>query len=67
MADVLQALYKDAEHVKIKLDEEMTSYQHAKSQLSDLRRTNFVLWKHIKKLKRKYRKLKTQDFKEGDD
>jgi len=59
MSEVLQHFSRDAAVIKGRLDEEISGYQHAKGQLSDLRRTNFVLWKHIKKLKRKYRKLKT--------
>lgn len=58
MTEVLQNLYSDSELVKGKLDEEIAEYQQAKGKLSGLRRNNFVLWKHIKKLKRKYRKLK---------
>lgn len=34
--------------------------------MSDLRRNNFVLWKHIKKLKRKYRRLKHKGVEERD-
>jgi len=34
--------------------------------LSNLRRNNFVLWKHIKKLKRKYRRLKHNGIEERD-
>jgi hypothetical protein len=34
----------------------MAGYEQAKDKMSGLRRNNFVLWKHIKKLKRKYRK-----------
>jgi hypothetical protein len=60
MTEVLSFLYKDAELVKSQLDVEIADYKHTKRQMSDLRRTNFVLWKHIKKLKRKYRKLKVE-------
>ena len=34
----------------------MAGYEQAKDKMSGLRRNNFVLWKHIKKLKRKYSK-----------
>ena len=34
--------------------------------MSDLRRNNFVLWKHIKKLKRKYRRLNHKGVEERD-
>ena len=34
--------------------------------MSNLRRNNFVLWKHIKKLKRKYRRLKHNGIEERD-
>ena len=34
--------------------------------MSDLRCNNFVLWKHIKKLKRKYRRLKHNGIEKRD-
>jgi predicted nuclease with TOPRIM domain len=49
--------------VKAQLDEEIASYKDTKDKLSNLRRNNFVLWKHIKKLKRKYRKLRVDGIK----
>lgn len=44
----------------------MTRFEHSKNWLSHLRRNNFVLWKHIKKLKRKYRRLKHNGIEERD-
>ena len=66
MSEVLTFISKDAELVKSFLDEEMAQFKRAKSQLSDLRRTNFILWKHIKKLKRKYRKLRVNNPKQDE-
>ena len=49
-------VYEEAHEVKQIIDCELKEYEQTKTKLSDLRRQNLVLWKHIKKMKKKIRK-----------
>ena len=40
-----------------KLDREMVEYEESKDEMATLRRQNLVLWKHIKKLRKRTKKV----------
>ena len=51
-----------------KLEREMVEYEESKDELANLRRRNLVLWKHIKKMrKRNKRAAKMRREKSPDD
>ena len=56
----MKQLWKDADQAREQVETEMLEYEQLKDEQSMLRRKNLVLWKHIKKIRKRAKRSAKQ-------